>query len=234
MRRADRLFQIVQLIRGRRLSTATWLAERLEVSERTVYRDIADLQQQGIPIEGAAGTGYRMGSGFQLPPLMLTSTEASALVASARLAHAWLDPELAGGLTSALSKVLSALPAGLRTRAQAQAIFAPRLTEHANGLVNLQQLRWAVENRQRVHLCYRDAEGATSERTVRPLGCFYWGNVWTLAAWCETRKDFRAFRVDRITGLRHTGSTFSHEPGTDLATLMRRVGAPPGLRDTPG
>ena len=95
MRRADRLFQLVQLIRGRRLTTAAFLAQRLEVSERTVYRDVADLQHQGVPIEGEAGVGYRLGAGFELPPLMFTQDEASALVAAARLAQSWVDPALA-------------------------------------------------------------------------------------------------------------------------------------------
>lgn len=95
MRRADRLFQIVQLIRGRQLTTAAFLADRLEVSTRSVYRDIADLQHQGVPIEGEAGVGYRLGAGFDLPPLMFTEEEATALVASARLAQTWVDPALA-------------------------------------------------------------------------------------------------------------------------------------------
>ena len=89
MRGADRLFQVVQLIRGRRLSTAAYLAQRLEVSERTVYRDIADLQHQGVPIEGEAGVGYRLGQGFDLPPLMFSEDEARALVASVRMAQVW-------------------------------------------------------------------------------------------------------------------------------------------------
>ena len=92
MRRADRLFHIVQLIRGRRLTTAEFLAQRLEVSARTIYRDVADLQHQGVPIEGEAGVGYRLGAGFELPPLMFTQDEGRSLVASVRLAQAWLDP----------------------------------------------------------------------------------------------------------------------------------------------
>ena len=110
MRRADRLFQIVQLIRGRRLSTAALLAERLEVSARTIYRDVADLQHQGVPIEGEAGVGYRLGAGFDLPPLMFSQGEANALVAAARLAQAWLDAGLAREVEMALGKILSVLP----------------------------------------------------------------------------------------------------------------------------
>src|SRR5438105_15806626 len=95
MRRADRLFHIIQLIRGRRLTTAAWLAQRLEVSERTIYRDVADLQLQGVPLEGEAGVGYRLGAGFDLPPMMVTQDEAKALVAAVRISQGWLDPGLA-------------------------------------------------------------------------------------------------------------------------------------------
>jgi predicted DNA-binding transcriptional regulator YafY len=110
MRRADRLFQIVQTSRGRRLTTAAQLSERLEVSERTVYRDVADLQAQGVPIEGEAGVGYRLGKEFDLPPLMFTTQEAQALVAAVRVAQIWLDPALAAASADALSRVMSVLP----------------------------------------------------------------------------------------------------------------------------
>ena len=110
MRRADRLFQIVQLIRGRRLTTAAFLAQRLEVSDRTIYRDVADLQRQGVPIEGEAGVGYRLGAGFDLPPLMFTQDEAAALVASARLAQSWVDPAMAKDIQTALSTLEHLLP----------------------------------------------------------------------------------------------------------------------------
>ena len=116
MRRADRLFRLVQLIRGRRLSTARFLAERLEVSERTVYRDVADLMAQGVPIEGEAGVGYRMQAGFDLPPLMFTREEAQSLVAAVRIARSRLDEALAGHAETALSKILAVLPAAVARR----------------------------------------------------------------------------------------------------------------------
>ena len=125
MRRADRLFQLVQLIRGRRLSTADFLAQRLEVSMRTVYRDVADLQHQGVPIEGEAGVGYRMRAGFDLPPLMFTHAEAQALVAAVRVAQPRLDSELAVQAEAALSKILSVLPPAARVAAESLALFAP-------------------------------------------------------------------------------------------------------------
>ena len=122
MRRADRLFHIIQLIRGRRLTTAAYLAQRLEVSERTIYRDVSDLQSQGVPLEGEAGVGYRLGAGFDLPPMMFTQDEAKALVASVRVAQAWLDPALALGAQDALGKILSVLPVEARVAAEALAI----------------------------------------------------------------------------------------------------------------
>src|SRR6476469_7948324 len=150
MRRADRLFQIVQLIRGRRLTTAAFLAGRLEVSERTVYRDVADLQHQGVPIEGEAGVGYRLGAGFELPPLMFSAGEARALVAATRLAQAWLDPVLARDAEQALGKILSILPRQTRAAAESLALYAPSFNVEPAIQQTLQTLREAVQLRRTV------------------------------------------------------------------------------------
>ena len=223
MRRADRLFQIVQLIRGRRLTTAAFLARRLEVSERTIYRDVADLQRQSVPIEGEAGIGYRLGAGFELPPLMFTQDEARALAAAARLAQSWLDPGMAGDVESALGKILSVLPPSARAAAEALALFALPVSRDAATRERLQTLREAVQSRHKLRLDYRDVNEAATRRTVRPLGCFYWGKVWTLAAWCELRQDFRSFRVDRIDAAQVLPERFAYEPGRTLADLLRRL-----------
>jgi predicted DNA-binding transcriptional regulator YafY len=222
MRRADRLFHIIQLIRGRRLTTAAWLAQRLEVSERTIYRDVADLQVQGVPLEGEAGVGYRLGAGFDLPPMMFTQDEAKALVAAVRISQGWLDPGLAQAGQDALGKIMSVLPAEARVAAEALAVYAPvggGLPEPAQR--TLQTLREAVQGRQKIFIHYRDLADKPSERTLRPLGCFYWGKVWTLAAWCEQRNDFRSFRVDRVTYVRRLDERFRDEPGRTLADLAR-------------
>ncbi len=224
MRRADRLFQIVQLVRGRRLTTATFLAGRLEVSERTVYRDVADLQRQGVPIEGEAGVGYRLGQGFELPPLMFTHDEARALVASVRMAQVWQDPALAQASQVALGKILSVLPPAARVAAQSMAIYAPPLGLESQVQSHLQTLREAAQHQRKVQLHYSDAAGSASARTLRPLGCFYWGKVWTLAAWCETRHDFRSFRLDRMEQLRTVkgpAGAFKNEPGKTLSDYLR-------------
>lgn len=225
MRRADRLFQIVQLIRGRRLTTAAFLAGRLEVSERTVYRDVADLQHQGVPIEGEAGVGYRLGDGFELPPLMFTQDEAAALVAAARLAQSWVDPAMARDVEGGLGKILSVLPPAARASAEAIALYAPAMALDDATRAQLQVLREAVQSHHKLRLAYRDVDATASERTVRPLGCFYWGKVWTLSAWCELRSDFRGFRVDRITRVDVLPERFRDEAGKTLADLLRRYSA---------
>jgi len=222
MRRADRLFHIIQLIRGRRLTTAAFLADRLEVSERTIYRDIADLQHQGVPIDGAAGVGYRLGAGFDLPPMMFTQNEAKALVAAVRMAQVWLDPALSIATQDALGKILSVLPAEARAAAEALVVFAPPVGLGPVAQRVLQSLREAAQSRHKVFIQYRDLSERATERTIRPLGCFYWGRVWTLAAWCETRQDFRSFRVDRVIYVRQLDDRFRDEPGRTLADLARQ------------
>ena len=234
MRRAERLFQIVQLIRGRRLSTAGFIAERLEVSERTVYRDVAELMAQGVPIEGEAGVGYRMNAGFDLPPLMFTKDEAQALVASVRLAQPRLDAALARQAEGALSKILAVLPPAARAAAESLALYAPAPGIDDATRQRLEVLRVATEARRKLRIDYLDAKAQTSQRTVRPLGSFYWGAVWTLAAWCETRVGIRSFRVDRIQALQVLDERFRDEPGKTLADLFRRIESerPKPLRTT--
>ncbi len=229
MRRADRLFHIVQLIRGRRLTTAAFLAQRLEVSERTVYRDVADLQHQGVPIEGEAGVGYRLGAGFELPPLMFSQDEAKSLVAAVRLAQAWLDPALAAEAETALGKIMSELPVSVRAAAESLALYVPMVSlgaEAQQTLQTLQAAREAVNARRKVLLDYQDGAGSSSQRVVRPLGCFFWGQVWTLAAWCELRHDFRSFRIDRIASVNVLDDLVKNEPDKSLAQFLRKAGAP--------
>jgi predicted DNA-binding transcriptional regulator YafY len=225
MRRADRLFHIIQIVRGRRLTTAAHLAERLEVSERTVYRDVADLQSQGVPLEGEAGVGYRLGAGFDLPPLMFTQGEANAMVVAARLAQAWLDVAMAREVESALGKILSVLPVAARTAAESQALYAPSSGLDPVAQQTLQTLREATQAREKLLIHYCDLNGQQTQRHIRPLGCFYWGKVWTLSAWCEVRGDFRGFRVDRIHYVRRLDERFRDEPGKTLADLLRVVEA---------
>jgi len=223
MRRADRLFQIVQLVRGRRLSTAEFLAERLQVSTRTIYRDIADLQAQGVPLEGEAGVGYRMRAGFDLPPLMFTREEAQALVAAVRIAQPRLDQALAAQGEMALSKILAVLPAPARAAAESLALFAISQGPDEATRERLHRLRLATEQRRFVQVDYLDLKGQRSRRRLRPLGCVFWDSVWTLAAWCELRQGMRSFRIDRIEKLEVLDEVFRDEPGKTLPDLIRAV-----------
>ncbi|NBN62880.1 WYL domain-containing protein [Microvirga tunisiensis] len=223
MRRADRLFQIVQHLRGGRLVRAAELAEWLEVSERTIYRDIADLQASGVPVEGAAGVGYVMRSGFDLPPLMFTRDEIVALVAGARLVSAWGGAAMARAATEALVKIEAVLPerAAARTGGIEIHAVATEMTEELRA--RLDRIETAVDRRQLIVIDYTDAQGTVSRRTLRPLGLWFWGQVWTLVAWCDLRQDFRMFRLDRIQALDIPGETFRMERGRTLADFYRTI-----------
>ena len=223
MRRADRLFKLVQLLRGRRLSTAAWLAQKMEVSARTVYRDVADLQAQGVPIDGEAGVGYRLVGGFDLPPLMFTTLEAQALVAAVRLAQSRLDRALAIAAEDALVKIVGVLPPAARAAAEALPLYAAPWATDLASAERLGQLRDAASARRRIRFDYEDAQGAASSRVARPLGCYHWEAVWTLAAWCEHRDAFRSFRVDRMRTLEVLDDVFRDEPGRTLPDFLRHV-----------
>jgi len=226
MRRADRLFQIVQHLRGGRLTTAKQLSERLEVSERTIYRDIADLVASGVPIDGEAGIGYLMREGFDLPPLMFSRDEVTALVAGARFIRAWGGAEMARAAQEALVKIETVLPASTRDYGRQVQIhaFAPaELTDDHRKTID--RLERAIDARTRLSIAYEDTEGEQSSRTVRPLGLWFWGKVWTLVGWCELRDDFRVFRIDRIT-IRKTGDAFKPEPGKTLTEFYRQKEGP--------
>ncbi len=129
-RRADRLFQIVQILRGRRLTTAALLAERLGVSERTVYRDIRDLSLSGVPVEGEAGSGYRLLAGYDLPPLMLTTKESEAMIAAIRLLKTWAVRRCRSRWSPPEEKMLAILPEARRRQAEQTRLFAPDLGAH--------------------------------------------------------------------------------------------------------
>ena len=223
MRRADRLFQIVQHLRGGRLVTARMLADKLEVSERTIYRDVADLMASGVPIDGEAGVGYILRSGFDLPPLMFTRDELTALTLGARFVKAWGGARLALAAEEALVKIEAVLPEPEKRAAAETNLFAFGfgLPEETREIVD--RLELAIRERRRVHVVYEALDGERSERDLRPLGLVHWGKVWTLAAWCELRTDFRVFRADRIAEMTECGDTFRLEPGRTLRDFLRQM-----------
>lgn len=227
MRRADRLFLVIHALRGRHTALpARSLAETLGVSLRTVYRDVADLQRSGVPIEGEAGVGYVLRKGSDIPPLMFTADELEALVVGTRFVRAFAGDKLAEGAKAALLKIEAVLPPELRERAARTRIYAPvwRDQERANFAQLIDRLHAAIAASQVLRLDYRDEGGQPSLREVEPLCLAFWGGKWTLGAWCRLRGNFRNFRPDRIHASEATGEIFVETPGRSLDDYLRAVG----------
>jgi predicted DNA-binding transcriptional regulator YafY len=223
MRRADRLFQLLHLLRARRILTGRQLAGELGVSTRTVYRDVADLQGSGVPIQGEAGVGYRLERGFELPPLTFTSAELEGLVLGARIVAAWGDPELASAVGGAMARIEAALPEGLRRVLLDTALFAPGFPRAAEMARHVALMRRGISEHRVLHFRYTRADGEESERDARPLGLYFWGQKWTLAAWCELRRDYRSFRPDRMREPELLARTFEADGEVSLAEFLRRM-----------
>ena len=222
MRRADRLFQIVQNLHHERVITARQLAETLEVSERTIYRDIQDLSLSGVPITGEAGQGYRLLQGFHLPPLMFTEEELEALLLGARMVRAWTDRGLARAAHSALQKIESVVPDKLRPEFNKQEINVPDLPMQGMAGEQLLTVRMAIKQQQKIQIDYTREDGQDSKRIVHPLGLFYWGKVWTLVGWCELRDSFRHFRLDRIRAITKLEQDFELLAGRTLQDFLSK------------
>jgi len=226
MRRADRLFQITQILRNKRLVTAKQLAERLEVSERTIYRDIQDLSLSGVPIESEAGVGYMLRHSLDIPPIMFDADELEAMILGVKMITAWSGNELAQSAQSALDKIEAVIPPELKKNLESSKLFVPTFAipnQHRN---NFEQLRQAINNKLMVDIDYHKLNGEKSSRELSPLGLYYWGKVWTLVAWCELRQAFRAFRVDRIDDIRSTDKSIPDIEGRsldDYITIQRAL-----------
>ena len=223
MRKAERLFQIVTLLRGRRRAiTAQRLAEMLEISVRTLYRDIQALQLSGVPIEGEAGVGYCLRRDYELPPLMFTADEMLALLLGADMVRAFTDPELASAARQVHDKIRAILPEKLLRRSEQLPYTVPTLGQQTEDATTHLLLRKACERRQWVTLRYRDVEGQVSERSICPLALVGWRHGWTLLAWCALRDDYRNFRLDRIVAANVETRYFTDQPHISLADYLRR------------
>lgn len=200
MRRADRLFQIIQVLRRtRKPLTAEVIAKELETSKRTIYRDIATLIGQRVPIRGEAGTGYVLEKGFDMPPLMLTPDEIEAAVLGAQWVAGRADPALAKAAQDLIAKIVETIPERLQPLALEPASRTPPKWDAAPDSIDMTQLRGHIYASKKVLLHYRDEQGRDTRRTVWPIAVGYLETVRMLAAWCELRKDFRSFRIDRMT-----------------------------------
>ena len=217
MRRTDRLFDIIQILRDGKLHRAQDIADRLEVSVRTIYRDMDTLVASGVPVEGERGVSYMVRDQITLPPLNLTPEELEALNLGMAIVAEAADPDLKAAALSLADKVDAVLPAQTIAEADTWKFAVYPFADAARGFAHMSTLRAAIKARQKLHLQYRRIDGTLSERKVRPLQMEYWGRVWTLTAWCEKRNDFRVFRVDLIVETTALPELFVDEPGKRLS-----------------
>lgn len=223
MRKAERLFQILTLLRGRRcVMTAEEIAEKLEVSVRTIYRDMQALSLSDIPLESEAGVGYRLKPGFTVSPLMFEQDELEALALGAKMVKGWGDDNLVQSIERALEKIYAVLPDKTFNHHQLcddTVMVMDFYREHASKFSDT--IRKAIRQSIKLNVAYANEQGDKSERILWPLGLIYWGKVWTLIAWCELREDYRVFRLDRISSLEPTTSHFATTPEINLQTYLK-------------
>lgn len=216
MRRADRLMQLVQILRDGTLHRASDLARATDVSLRTIYRDMETLAASGVPIEGERGIGYRVTAAITLPPLNLTMTEMEALhIGLSAVAHSE-DTELSAAATALTAKLDAVMPEDRSRARQGYGFAIYPFADAARGFQHLPKLRQAVRTRQKLELVLN-----ATKLTVRPLQLDYWGRLWTCVVWCETKQAFEQLRVDQIKSLRILPSLFVDEAGKSMRDFHR-------------
>ncbi len=233
MRRADRLFDIIQLLRtAAGPVTAASLATALEVTPRTVYRDIATLQARRVPIEGAPGLGYVLRRGFDLPPLMFTIEEVEAIVVGARLLRRTGDAGLQEAASGVLSKIETVLPAALRSPLTAPTAFVSPHGAPLPAVADLSVIRAAIRDERRLAIEYSDEQGRPSSRRIWPFALAYYVESTLISAWCELRGDFRHFRADRVQAVTVLDEGFPVPGRTLLARWLERFAQDVDARGT--
>ncbi|MEM8755280.1 MAG: YafY family protein [Pseudomonadota bacterium] len=218
MRRAERLFRIVNEMRTRDVVRAAELAERFEISVSTVYRDIAHLQASGLPIEGEAGVGYLLRPGFDLPNVTFTNDQIDALAVGLSFVERAGDPALAEAAREARAKLQAGMPDPKERKLADAPYFSLQGKNGAPPTVGL--VREAIRQRLVTQIAYRDGDGAPSERRVRPLVVWNLTDGWMFSAWCELRRDFRTFRFDRIATLSVTDEAFEDDEERGLKAFL--------------
>lgn len=226
MRRADRLFQIIQILRrSRRPITADAIGLELETSKRTVYCDIADLMGQRVPIRGEAGVGYVLDGGYDLPPLMLTPDEIEAAVLGAQWVAGRADPALARAAKDLIAKIGAAVPERLRPYVLEPASGTPPARNSVADAIDMARVRAHIYAGRKIKLTYRDEQGAETDRTIWPITIGYRDTTRMLVAWCEMRIDFRSFRTDRVAGAEFLEDRYPLRPAVLRAKWRRAMEA---------
>jgi len=224
LRRADRLFDILRILRAApRPVTATSIADALEVTVRTVYRDIATLQARRIPVEGAAGIGYVLRRGFELPPLMFTEDEAEAIAVGVRMLARTGDPGLQKAAESVLSKVTLVVPDPLREYLSAAPLYVSKSGAPVPARRDLPTIiRHAVRDARKMRIAYRDGDGRSTQRVIQPFAVAYYVEATLICAWCELRHDVRHFRTDRVVSAEVLDENFTVPEPVIAAWLAER------------
>lgn len=218
MRRAERLFRLVNELRTRDISRATDLARAFEVSISTIYRDIAHLQASGLPIDGEAGIGYMLRPGFDMPNTTFTNDQLDALAIGLSFVERTGDPALASAAREVRAKLQAALPDPEERRlADAPFFNIHRVRDDAD---NLALVRQAIRDRRVLQFGYTNARGIAADRRVRPLLVWTMADGWMFSGWCELRQDFRTFRQDRISDLKVTDDRFEDDPSRSVSAFM--------------
>ena len=209
MSRSARLFDLLQLLRRHtRPLSGGLIASELQISLRTLYRDIATLQAQGARIDGAPGLGYVLRPGFVLPPLMFSTDEVEALVLGSRWVADRGDSRLAGAARDALAKIAAVLPADLRLELDTSALLVGPGQAIVAGNIDTAAVRLAIRQEHTLNIRYSDASGNVSERCIWPFALGFFDRVQVVVAWCELRQDLRHFRTDRIAALADSGQRY--------------------------
>lgn len=223
MSRSTRLLDLIQLLRTyRRPVSGSALAQRMGISIRTLYRDIATLQAQGADIQGAPGFGYVLKPGFLMPPMMLSEEEIEALVLGARWVAARTDDELKDAARNALAKIAAVLPADLRHELETNSLLVSSARKPNVGTTDLAAVREAIRQGLKLDIDYGDVNGRTTSRRIWPFALGYFEETRVLAAWCEMREDFRHFRAERITSMTVTDIRIPRRRQHLLADWRRR------------
>lgn len=228
MRRADRLLQIVQILRRSQVpTTARALADELEVVPRTIYRDMVALQALRVPIDGEAGIGYVLRAGYDLPPLMFDTAEIEAIVLGLAMVIERGDRELARGAGDALAKVRAVVPPDVADQIGKAKLLVPHPLEEGVGFgEHVPAIRAAIRKSHKLRIDYVDAQGTPTERTIWPLGLYLFSHVTLICAWCEERRDFRAFRSERVRGCQPLNERFDDRNGALMADFIARFQGP--------
>jgi len=209
MRKASRLFEIIQILRlSERPVTASGVAARLGVSARSVYRDVAALQAMRVPIEGARGVGYVLRPGFTLPPLMFSIEETESVVLALGLLRRTGDPALKRAALSVRRKLTAAVPPPLRAVLEANTLLAWAAEAPSPEGVDLAEVRGCLREERKLSLRYRDQTGVETDRVVWPVALIYYTETNTIVAWCELRRAIRRFRADRVVAARAIDEAF--------------------------